>query len=129
MIRKTKIVATIGPASNSREVLVRLVDAGMNVARLNFSHGSYESHSEVIRNIRSVSRTLNRPVGILLDLQGPKIRCGKNGGGVNRCGCGKMPISPSPRILWRVPRSGSPPPTGICPGMFGPGIPFFSTTG
>ncbi|MBI9086298.1 MAG: pyruvate kinase [Desulfobacterales bacterium] len=78
---KAKIVATIGPASSSRDMLEKLVEAGMNVARLNFSHGSYESHTEVIRTIRSVSRTMNRPVGILLDLQGPKIRVGKMEGG------------------------------------------------
>ncbi len=77
MTIRTKIVATIGPASNSPEMLQKLVAAGMNVARLNFSHGNYETHTEAIRNIRSISRTLNRSVGILLDLQGPKIRVGK----------------------------------------------------
>lgn len=77
MTIRTKIVATIGPASNSPEMLQKLVSAGMNVARLNFSHGNYETHSEAIRHIRSISRVLNRPVGILLDLQGPKIRVGK----------------------------------------------------
>lgn len=77
MPRKTKIVATIGPASNSRSMLGKLAAAGMNVARLNFSHGNYETHSEVIRTIRSISRMMSRPVGILLDLQGPKIRVGK----------------------------------------------------
>ena len=77
MTIRTKIVATIGPASNSPEMLHKLVAAGINVARLNFSHGNYETHSEAIRNIRSVARTLNRSVGILLDLQGPKIRVGK----------------------------------------------------
>ncbi len=81
MKRKTKIVATIGPASNTRPMLEKLVEAGMNVARLNFSHGSYEAHVEVIRTIRSISRTVNQPVGILLDLQGPKIRVGKLEGG------------------------------------------------
>ena len=75
MIR-TKIVATIGPASNTRLVLEKLIWAGMNVARLNFSHGSYEQHGEVIKTIRSLSRTMNKPIGILLDLQGPKIRTG-----------------------------------------------------
>jgi pyruvate kinase len=81
MRRKTKIVATIGPASNTRPILEKLVEAGMNVARLNFSHGTYEEHVEVIRTIRSISRTMSRPVGILLDLQGPKIRVGKLEGG------------------------------------------------
>ena len=79
---KTKIVATIGPASKTRPMLEKLIRAGMNVARLNFSHGSYESHVEVIGTIRSLSRTLNRSVGILLDLQGPKIRVGKFEGGL-----------------------------------------------
>jgi pyruvate kinase len=77
MNNRTKIVATIGPASNGSAVLKKLVEAGMNVARLNFSHGNYETHSDAIRSIRSVARMLNRPVGILLDLQGPKIRVGK----------------------------------------------------
>jgi len=77
MPNKTKIVATIGPASNSKAILEKLVEAGMCVARLNFSHGSYQEHVEVIRTIRSIARVMNRPVGILLDLQGPKIRTGK----------------------------------------------------
>ena len=80
-MRRTKIVATIGPASNTRPVLEKLAESGMNVARLNFSHGTYEEHGEVIRTIRSISRSTNRPVGILLDLQGPKIRVGKLEGG------------------------------------------------
>ena len=77
MSRKTKIIATIGPASNNRAMLEKLVEAGMNVARLNFSHGNYETHGEIIQTIRSIARMMNRPVGILLDLQGPKIRVGK----------------------------------------------------
>jgi pyruvate kinase len=74
---KTKIIATIGPSSNTKPMLKKLIDAGMNVARLNFSHGSYETHGEVINCLRSLSRTMNRPIGILLDLQGPKIRTAK----------------------------------------------------
>jgi len=77
MPNKTKIVATIGPSSNKREVLEELITAGMNVARLNFSHGSYEEHGEVIKTIRSLSRVMNRSVGIMVDLQGPKIRTGR----------------------------------------------------
>jgi pyruvate kinase len=77
MTNKTKIVATLGPASNNRAVLKKMIAAGMNVARLNFSHGDYETHGESIRLIRSLSRTMNRHIGILLDLQGPKIRTGK----------------------------------------------------
>jgi len=74
MTNKTKIIATIGPSSNSKPVLKKLILAGMNVARLNFSHGSYKDHEKVISNIRALSKEMNRPVGILLDLQGPKIR-------------------------------------------------------
>ena len=74
---KTKIVATIGPASESREMLVRLIRAGLDVARLNFSHGSPEKHAEVIRNIRDASREAGRRVAIMADLPGPKMRLGK----------------------------------------------------
>ena len=77
---KTKIVATIGPSSNSKAVLKKLISSGLNVARLNFSHGSHEEHSEVIKRIRALSKELNKPIGILLDLQGPKIRTGKLNG-------------------------------------------------
>lgn len=74
---KTKIVCTIGPASSSEEVIRELVLAGMNVARINFSHGNFESHSEVIRRVRKVAEELDRTVAILADLPGPKIRIGK----------------------------------------------------
>lgn len=76
MDRKAKIVATIGPASNGREMLEKLIKAGMNVARLNFSHGTHEEHAARIACIRELSETLDMPVGILQDLQGPKIRVG-----------------------------------------------------
>ena len=77
MLRKTKLVCTIGPASNSNRVIERLVRAGMNVARLNFSHGSHQEHAETIRTIRDVSDKLDIPVAILLDLPGPKLRTGR----------------------------------------------------
>jgi len=73
---RTKIVCTIGPATSSRKVLKELILAGMDVARLNFSHGTHEAHGKVANSIRSLSRSLNRPVAIMLDLQGPKIRTG-----------------------------------------------------
>jgi pyruvate kinase len=80
--QKTKIVATIGPASSSKEALVALVKAGVNVFRLNFSHGSHEDHQAVIDNILEINDKYNVHVGILADLQGPKLRVGKmeNGG-------------------------------------------------
>ena len=76
MKKRTKIVCTIGPASESLDVLEKMVKAGMNVARLNFSHGTYENHKTLIKNIRKVSTKLEEPVGIMQDLQGPKIRVG-----------------------------------------------------
>jgi pyruvate kinase len=74
---KTKIVCTLGPASDSPAILKNLVRKGMNVARLNFSHGTHEQHLEKIRMIRAVSQELRTPVAILQDLCGPKIRVGK----------------------------------------------------
>jgi pyruvate kinase len=79
--RRTKIVATIGPATKSRENLKRAIIAGMNVARLNFSHGTQADHLEVIKNLRELSFELGAPLTILQDLQGPKIRVGKLAGG------------------------------------------------
>ena len=76
-MRRTKIVATIGPASRDPEVLVRMVDAGMDVARLNFSHGSAEEHAETVRLVRDAANRAGRSVAILQDLPGPKLRIGK----------------------------------------------------
>jgi pyruvate kinase len=75
-MRKTKIVCTIGPPTSSDKMLEGLIRAGMNVARLNFSHGDHESHRRVIRRIRRLDRKLGRTVAILQDLPGPKIRIG-----------------------------------------------------
>ena len=74
---KTKIVCTIGPASRTDSVIKNLIKSGMNVGRLNFSHGNPEEHREDIRRIRSIASHLERVVTILIDLPGPKIRIGK----------------------------------------------------
>ena len=74
---KTKIVCTIGPSTSSKHVLRRLASAGMNVARLNLSHGVFSEHVAVVRRIRDVSRKLRTPIGILADLPGPRVRVGK----------------------------------------------------
>jgi pyruvate kinase len=74
---KTKIVATIGPASESPEMLARLIRAGMNIARLNFSHGDLPNHAEIIRRIHDAARQTGRRVAIMADLPGPKLRLGK----------------------------------------------------
>ena len=75
--RRTKLVCTIGPASSSPEVLEALMRAGLDVARLNFSHGTHEQHAETYRRIREAEMRIGRPIAVLQDLQGPKIRLGK----------------------------------------------------
>ena len=77
MTRHTKIVATLGPASNAPESLEKLLRAGVDVVRLNFSHGKAEDHIALANTVREIAAKLGRPVGILADLQGPKIRVGK----------------------------------------------------
>ncbi len=80
-MRRAKIVCTIGPASRSPDVLRALVDAGMDVARLNFSHGSHADHAAVVADLRRIADEAGRPLAILQDLQGPKIRLGTLQGG------------------------------------------------
>ena len=73
---KTKIVCTIGPASESAEVMEKMIRAGMNVARLNFSHGSFDSHRAVVKNLRTAARSAGKRLAIMGDLSGPKMRIG-----------------------------------------------------
>jgi pyruvate kinase len=80
-MRRTKIVATIGPASSTPEMITKLIAAGMDVARLNFSHGTHADHAQRIEMLREAARQADRPLAILQDLQGPKIRTGKLSGG------------------------------------------------
>ena len=77
MHRATKIVATLGPSSTDPKVLERIILAGVNVVRVNFSHGSAEEHTETVRRVREIAARIGRDVGVLADLQGPKIRIGK----------------------------------------------------
>jgi len=76
-MRKTKIICTIGPTSNTKEMISKLIDSGMNVARLNFSHGTHESHLETINKIKEARQEKRKPIAILLDTKGPEIRIGK----------------------------------------------------
>src|SRR5919202_2464073 len=76
-VRRAKIVCTLGPASSSPERLTELVAAGMDVARLNMSHGDYSDHEANLTNVRKAAELADRPVGVLADLQGPKIRLGR----------------------------------------------------
>lgn len=81
LLHKTKIIATVGPASNTHEKLLALVQEGVNVFRLNFSHGTHEQHLSVIRHIRAINDSAPRNIAILADLQGPKLRVGDLDGG------------------------------------------------
>lgn len=77
MSKNTKIVCTLGPSSDSISEIEELIKAGMNLARLNFSHGDYKDHKKIIQNLRSASKKQNKTIGIIQDLQGPKIRIGQ----------------------------------------------------
>src|SRR5213082_1766475 len=82
---RTKIVATIGPASRTPQVLRQLIEAGVNVFRLNFSHGTHEEHSAVLADIRRLGRDMDRHVAVLQDLCGPKLRLESVPGDVLEC--------------------------------------------
>ena len=76
MERKTRIICTIGPASESKEMMRKLVDTGMNIIRLNFSHGDYEEHGRRIKTIREIVKETGKSIAILLDTKGPEVRLG-----------------------------------------------------
>ena len=81
MAKRTKIICTLGPATDDEGVLSRLLDAGMDVARLNFSHGTHAEHAERIARVRRACARAGSPCAILLDMRGPEIRTGKLAGG------------------------------------------------
>jgi len=89
-MRRAKIVATLGPATSSYENLRAIIDAGVNVARMNLSHGSYEVHEEVYANVRRAAADAGQPVAVLVDLQGPKIRLGKFADGPHELAVGDI---------------------------------------
>ena len=100
MIRKTKIVCTLGPSSDSDEMVSKLMDAGMNVCRLNMSHGSYEEQGERIARIKRLRAEKDIPVAILLDTKGPEVR-------TKTLAAGKVTLEParsscSPAARWRA---------------------------
>ena len=76
MFKRTKILCTLGPASESAEVVSEMVKAGMNAVRLNFSHGTHEQHARLISQVRKIEKETDEPIAIVADLQGPKIRVG-----------------------------------------------------
>src|SRR5919204_4785868 len=91
-MRSTKIVATIGPASRDPQVLERMIAAGLDVARLNFAHGSAEQHAETAAWIRQAAERAGREVAILGDVPGPKLRIGPIAGGVAELGRGSQVV-------------------------------------
>jgi pyruvate kinase len=103
--RRTKIIATLGPASSSPEMLARLFQAGADVFRLNFSHGSHEDHAARFAMIRELEERFDRPIGILADVQGPKLRVGRFGGGRVHLQTGqpfRLDLNPTPGSAQRV---------------------------
>lgn len=77
MVNRTKLICTIGPSCNTLEKMIELMEKGMNVARLNFSHGTHEEHLQAILNLKEARARLKRPLAIMLDTKGPEIRIGK----------------------------------------------------
>jgi pyruvate kinase len=103
--RRTKIIATLGPASSSPDVLARLFYAGADVFRLNFSHGTHEEHAARVALIRALEEKAGRPIGILADVQGPKLRVGRFGGGRVHLQTGqpfRLDLNPTPGNSQRV---------------------------
>jgi len=82
-MRRAKIVATLGPAVSTYDSIKAIIEAGVDVARMNLSHGSHEVHEGIYQTVRKVAEDLGKPVGIFVDLQGPKIRLGKFANGRN----------------------------------------------
>ena len=80
-LRRTKITCTIGPAAEPEEMLTKLINTGMNVARINFSHGGFDENAEKIERIKMIREKLNQPIALCLDTKGPEIRTGKQESG------------------------------------------------
>jgi pyruvate kinase len=118
-MRKTKIVCTLGPASSSQEMINKLLEAGMDVARINMSHGDYAGHAKVIKRLRLGSQRLGKPLAILLDLQGPKIRTGKIADGAVQIHAGdELVLSTKPLLgsQYRISTSYKHLPKDVSPG-------------
>src|SRR6476469_6727484 len=103
--RNAKIVATLGPASSGPEIIRGLFEAGADVFRLNFSHGTHEDHKKRYDIIRAIEREVGRPIGVLADLQGPKLRVGAFANGRVQLATGdrfELDLEGSPRTQQRV---------------------------
>src|SRR5215831_15023813 len=113
MSRRAKIVCTLGPATSSQQRITALIGAGLDVARLNLSHGTHDGHLQVYRRVRAESDAAGRSVGVLADLQGPKIRLGTFSHGPVRLDAGNEFTLPPTTFPARTVRR--PPPTRILP--------------
>src|SRR6202020_2006816 len=103
--RRTKIIATLGPASATPEILTRLFQAGADVFRLNFSHGTHDDHAKRFAMIRELEDKFDRPIGIIADVQGPKLRVGRFAGGRVHLQTGQqfqLDLNPTPGSALRV---------------------------
>ena len=89
-MRRAKIVATLGPATASYESIRAIIEAGVDVARMNLSHGTYDVHEEIYHTVRKAAADVGKPVGIFVDLQGPKIRLGKFAAGPHQLAKGDV---------------------------------------
>ena len=106
-MRRANIVCTLGPAAETLERLVELVEAGMDVARLNMSHGGYEDHLLRLENTRAAAKQVGRPVGVLADLQGPKIRLGRFANGPETLAVGARFTITTDEVQGTVDRCGT----------------------
>jgi pyruvate kinase len=105
-MHRTKIVATIGPASRDPDTLARMVEAGLDVARLNFSHGDRDLHAENADRVRAASATVGRPVAILQDLPGPKLRIASSSSPASASSSSVAPALPGTASACRSPGRG-----------------------
>ena len=107
--RCTKVLATLGPSSSTQERIRKLFDAGADAFRLNFSHGTHDQHAERYRNVRAVEEATGRPIAVVVDLQGPKLRVGRFRAGPDRAaGRRAVPARPGPGAGRRAPRLPAP---------------------
>jgi len=116
--RRAKIVCTLGPATSSEEAIAALLDAGMNVARMNFSHGDHADHEVIYHRLRDAAKASGKALAILADLQGPKIRLGRFADGPHEWNTGDTVTITVQDIVGT--KTGCPPPTRAWPGTPAP---------
>ena len=126
MLRKTKIICTLGPSTDDPAVLRQMLEAGMNVARFNFSHGTHADHQARLDHLKALRQEMDLPVAALLDTKGPEIRLRQFENGKEKLVAGQTFTSPPGRCP--APTRSSPSPTRTCPTMWPPAAPSCWTT-